>query len=223
MACAEACPADAIKQWGREISVEEAMAEIRRDRGYYERSGGGVTVSGGEPLLQADFVAALFSACREEDIHTCCESALTVGWGEIEKLLPVTDLWIADIKHMDPARHHDLCGVGNQQILENLRRLTEARKDLIIRIPVIPNVNDDEENIRRTADFILQELGGRIQVLQLLSFMRLGEEKYQSLGLPYRMKDVTVEREAFQKHVAEIAEYFNSRGIHCLVGTQEKE
>ena len=88
---------------------------------------------------------------------------------------------------------------------------------------MIPNVNDDMANIEATADFIINELDGRVRTLQLLSFMRLGEEKYASLGMPYQMEDVKINRKVFQRHVGELAEYFNSRGIHCLVGTKEKQ
>jgi len=224
MACEESCPAEAIKAWGRQITVEEAMEEIRRDKGYYDRSGGGVTVSGGEPLLQADFTEELFRSCREEGIHTCCESSLWVGWEEIEKMLPVTDLWIADIKMMDPEKHREYTGGSNAKILENLKRLSEIPGlRLILRIPVIPGVNDDQENMDRTADFILQEMKGRVQTLQLLSFMRMGEEKYTSLGMPYQMKDVRFRRDYFQRKIRRSADEFNGRGIHTLVGTREKE
>lgn len=220
---AEVCPADAIKQWGKEMSVEECMEIIRKDREYYEQSGGGVTVSGGEALLQSDFVSELFAACKEEGIQTCFETTFYSNWREVEKLLPYTDIWISDIKHMSSKLHQKHTGVRNQLILENLKKLIALDRELILRIPVIPEVNDDLENIEATADFILNELGGRIRTLQLLSFMRLGEEKYQALGIPYGMEGVKVRRMTFQKKVSKIAEYFNSRGIHCLVGTKEKQ
>lgn len=223
LACHNECPADAIKQWGKTMTIDECMKEIRKDRGYYDRSGGGVTVSGGEPLLQSDFVAALFKLCKDEDINTCFESSFYGNWEDIEKVLPYTDLIISDIKHMDTNIHKRYTGVGNERILENLKKLISEDRELILRIPVIPNINDDMDNIRATADFILDELDGRVRTLQLLSFMRLGEEKYCSLGMPYKMEDVEVDREAFQEKVKEIANYFNSRGIHCLVGTKEKE
>lgn len=223
LACYNACPSDAIKQWGKSMSVEECMKEIRKDKGYYERSGGGVTVSGGEPLLQSDFVAELFKACKDEEIQTCCESTFYADWKEIEKILPYTDIIISDIKHMDTNIHKKYTGVHNDRILENLKRLTSEERELILRIPIIPNVNDNMDNIEATADFILDELGGRVRTLQLLSFMRLGEEKYCSLGIPYKMEDVKVNRRSFQKHVSGLANYFNSRGIHCLVGTKEKQ
>lgn len=245
MACAKVCPADAIRQWGQVMSVEEAMEVVLRDRHYYESSGGGVTVSGGEPLLQADFVAELFRRCKAEGIHTCLESTFCVDWGIVEKVLPHTDLLISDIKHMDPEIHQRGTGVSNEKILENLRSLSRTSaqatglakpaKPVILRIPVIPGFNDDMENMEKTADFILEEMSvcqkmggadakeGPVQMLQLLSFMRLGEEKYKSLGMSYEMEGVEVDREAFQRQMDGFADYFNGRGIPCIVGTKEKE
>lgn len=223
LACYDACPSEAIKQWGKMMTVDECMKIIRKDRGYYERSGGGVTVSGGEPLLQSDFVTELFKVCKEEGISTCFESTLYVKWEEIEKVLPFTDLVISDLKHMDTNIHKKYTGVQNERILENMKMLVKKGYELILRIPVIPGVNDDMKNIEDTADFILQELDGRVRTLQLLSFMRLGEEKYKSLDMPYKMAGIRVNRKSFQKHVEKLAEYFNERGIHCLVGTKEKE
>lgn len=223
MECEKVCPSEAVKQWGKWMTVEECMKIIRKDKGYYDRSGGGVTVSGGEPLLQSDFVAELFEACHAEGIHTCCESTFCMDWKEIQKVLPYTDLLISDIKHMDSKIHKKYTGVPNTKILKNLKRLAKEGYEMVLRIPVIPQVNDDMDNIKATADFILEELGEKVRTLQLLSFMRLGVEKYESLGMPYKMEDIKVNRRSFQKHVGEIAEYFNSRGIHCVVGTKEKE
>lgn len=222
LACCDACPSDAIKQWGKVMSVEECMNEIIKDKGFYERSGGGVTVSGGEPLLQSEFIAELFKSCQEENIHTCCETALHIDWKQLEKVLPYTNLIITDIKLMDTDKHKKHTGVGNTKILKNIKKITELNKELILRIAIIPNINDDMENMEATADFILNELGGRVRTLQLLSFMRLGEEKYCSLGIPYKMEGLRFNRAAFQKRINEFAVYFNSRGIHCLVGTKEK-
>ena len=220
--CTEACPSEAIKQWGTRMTVDECMEVIRRDKGFYESSGGGVTVSGGEPLLQSNFVAELFRACKEENLHTCLESTFYSEKEKIDEILPYTDLIISDIKSMDTEIHKQYTGVGNERILENLQYLAKKNRELILRIPVIPDVNDTKENIKDTADFILYQLGGKIKTLQLLSFMRLGEEKYESLGIPYPMEKVTIDRKSFQKKVEGIADYFNSRGIHCLVGTKER-
>ncbi|TCS41464.1 (2S)-3-sulfopropanediol dehydratase activating enzyme [Reinekea marinisedimentorum] len=222
LACVDECPSEAIRQWGRVMSVEECMKVILQDAGYFHRSGGGVTVSGGEPLLQSDFVESLFKACKDADIHTCLETSCHASWPKIDRLLPYTDLVISDIKLMDSARHKQYTGVGNEKILANLIKLTETGKPLILRIPVIPSVNDRPENMSATADFIINELKGKVSTLQLLSFMRLGEEKYQSLGLAYPMKALNFDRIEFQQRVDEFARYFNQRGIHCLVGTKQK-
>jgi pyruvate formate lyase activating enzyme len=147
---------------------------------------------------------------------------LFANWNRVETLLPYTDLFIADIKLMDSQRHKQATGVENTKILSNLIRLSKTEKDLILRIPVIPSINDDMENMVATADFILNEMEKQPQTLQLLSFMRLGEEKYESLGLPYKMKNLEFDRAEFQRKVDKIARYFNQRGIHCLVGTKEK-
>ena len=223
MKCYQACPSDAIKAWGKEMTVDECMEIILKDRGYYEKSGGGVTVSGGDPVIQMDFVVELFRRCKEEKIQTCLESTFYAEWSTIEKVLPYTDIIISDIKHMDTNVHRKHTGRENHLILENLKKLADLNKEIILRIPVIPGVNDGKDNLEKTADFILNEMDGKVRTLQLLSFMRLGEEKYKSLGIPYQMEAVRLQRRAFQRRVEEIARYFNSRGIHCLVGTKEKE
>ena len=223
MKCYQACPSDAIKAWGKEMTVDECMEIILKDRGYYEKSGGGVTVSGGDPVIQMDFVVELFRRCKEEMIQTCLESTFYAEWSTIEKVLPYTDIIISDIKHMDTNVHRKHTGRENHLILENLKKLADLNKEIILRIPVIPGVNDSNDNLEKTADFILNEKGGNVRTLQLLSFMRLGEEKYQSLGIPYKMENIVVDRKAFTEKVKKMAEYFNGRGIHCQVGTKEKQ
>ncbi len=223
MKCVDACPADAIKQWGKSVSLDEVMDIIRRDVSYYESSGGGVTISGGEPLMQPEFTKALLKRCREEGIHTCLESTFCTDWHIIEDVMPYADMLITDIKHMDDEMHEKYTGVSNKRILENLSRLAKLNKPIIIRIPVIPGVNDNMENMGATADFILKEMAGKVQQLQLLPFMRLGEEKYRSLGMEYPMKELEFDRDAFQGYIKKIASYFNERGIRCQIGTKEKE
>lgn len=223
MKCYQACPSDAIKAWGKEMTVDECMEIILKDRGYYEKSGGGVTVSGGDPVIQMDFVVELFRRCKEEKIQTYLESTFYAEWSTIEKVLPYTDIIISDIKHMDTNVHRKHTGRENHLILENLKKLADLNKEIILRIPVIPGINDGKDNLEKTADFILNEMDGKVRTLQLLSFMRLGEEKYQSLGIPYKMENIVVDRKAFTEKVKKMAEYFNERGIHCQVGTKEKQ
>ena len=223
MKCLEECPSDAIRTWGHEVKAEECMDIIRRDKGFYERSGGGVTLSGGEPLRQSAFAAELLKACRDEGIHTCCESALYADWQDVENILPYTDLIISDIKHMDSRIHQKYTGAPNEKILGNLKRLAAEKRNIILRIPLIPGINDDDRNIEQTADFIQNEMQGNILSLQLLSFMRLGLEKYESLGMEYGMEDLDFNREEFQSRVREIRDYFESRGINCQIGTNGED
>ena len=221
--CAEKCPADAIKVWGIKRSVSECMDIIRKDKGYYERSGGGVTISGGEPLLQTDFVREILSACKAEDISTCVESCLHVDHTAVEKVLPFTDIFISDIKHMDDEIHKKYTGASNKLILSNLEKLSAEDIRIILRIPLIPGINDDEKNMRETADFIKNKMNGKIEELQLLSYMRLGEEKYSSLGLDYPMGEFLVDRDSFQNKVKTIRDFFVSQGIPCRIGTNDNE
>lgn len=216
--CAEVCPSEAVKAWGRKMTVEQAMDIILRDIEYYRDSQGGVTVSGGEPLTQADFVEALFERCQKEKIHTCLESTFCVDWTTVEKGIRYADLLITDIKHMNPEAHREHTGISNERILENLQRLAGQGKEMIVRIPVIPGVNDDMGNMEATADFILDKLGNQVTQLQLLRFMRLGQEKYASLGIPYHMETVEIDQDAFNGKMKDLVEYFNSRGIRCAAG-----
>lgn len=220
LTCSDECPSEAIKQWGQSVSVDDCMRVIKKDTGYYQRSGGGVTISGGEPLLQHRFVLELLERCKSENIHTCVESSFFVHWPRIESLLDVTDLFISDLKVIDSKKHKQYTGVSNKKILKNLIQLSKTGKPLILRIPVIPTINDDWDNISATADFILNELSDNAPTLQLLSFMRLGEDKYQSLGIDYPMKTLEFDRDSFQQRVTDIATYFNRRGVRCTVGTK---
>ena len=221
MKCAAACPAEAVRAWGEKMSLDEVMAVIEKDRAFYEKSGGGVTVSGGEPLVQKDFTRSILKACREAGIHTCLESTFCTDRETAEAAAEYADLLISDIKHMDSEIHKKYTGAGNEKILANLKRLAACGHDMILRIPVIPGINDDMENIIKTADYIEDNIGDRLRVLQLLSFMRMGEEKYLSLGRTYEMDSLEFDREEFQQRVEDIAAYFNSRGIRCIVGTTE--
>ena len=180
--CAAACPVSALKPIGRYRGVEECMAQIREDVPFYRRGGGGVTLSGGEVLLQSDFAAKLLKQCRQEGIHTAIETNLSAPRESLEKLLNHLDLVMADIKHMDPILHLRGTGMDNRQILENLKWLDGCGKPMIIRTPVIPGFNDSEENIRETACVL-----GKLQNLkyyELLSYNPMGNDKRKKLGYP---------------------------------------
>jgi pyruvate formate lyase activating enzyme len=187
MKCAEACPADALTSWGQLMSVDEVMVEIRADSPFYERSGGGVTLSGGEALAQWRFAREILRQCHDEKIHTCLETALHCGSNILEELYPFADLIISDIKHMDAGKHREYTGVGNERVLRNLEITVAMDKPLIVRVPVIPGHNDDEANIRATTKFIVERLNNKVLQVQLLPYRPLGVEKYTSIGKPYLM------------------------------------
>ena len=217
MACASVCPSEAIKSWGSLMDLEELMDIILRDRDYYADNGG-VTISGGEPLLQPDFVRTLLERCRQEKIHTCVETTLYAPENTMRSVCLASDLVITDLKLMDSAAHKKYTGRDNGLILKNMKALTEEKSELIIRIPVIPGVNNSRQNMEASARFILEELDNRILVLELLPFMHLGEEKCASLERPYRMSGVFVDREEFHEEIMRWVSFFNELGIKCQSG-----
>ena len=179
-ACAEVCYSGALTLVGKEYSAGDMTGMLLKDGELMKRSGGGVTVSGGEPLLQADFVAAVFTALGAEGIHTAIETASNVPWEAFEKVLPLTSLFICDIKAPDTELHRKGTGVGNERILENLRRLAGAGAAILFRIPVIPYYNDSADTIRETGRFI-KSLERPLPV-ELLAFHNICAGKYDALG-----------------------------------------
>lgn len=222
MKCQEECPADALKSWGDEMDLQQIMKIIRSDRAYYEKSGGGVTVSGGESLFQWEFTLEILKACKNEGIHTCVETALGIGGNILEKIIPYCDMFITDIKHMDSDIHKKYTGIGNEQILENIKRITASGIPVVLRLPIIPDVNDTVEHIRQVGRFISSELGGRICQVQMLRFRRLGEEKYKSLGMPYNMEEVNPDREEYEEHIKKLTEELRTFGVPAFAGTTNK-
>jgi pyruvate formate lyase activating enzyme len=221
---ADLCPAGAKKLWGREYTVEALMEIIRKDKAYYDKTGGGVTLSGGEVTLQSDFAEALLKACKAEGINTCIETALATPWQNIENLLPYTDLIITDIKHMDTKKHKKATGAGNEQILENIiKTVTNSPvPNVTLRTPIVIGYNDDQKNIEATAEYIIKELKNKIQKYQLLPLRKMGTEKYASLGIPYPMEDYEFpEREVWETRLKEIANLLKTTyKINATPGTQ---
>ncbi len=182
--CAEICPAEAIELCGRRYDADELTDVIGKDRNFYRFTGGGVSFSGGECLLQSEFLAEALKKCREKGVHTLIESALDVPWENVQRVLPHTDMFYVDVKHMDSDTHKRHTGVSNERIHENLRRLCAAHADVTARIPLIPGVNDDEENILLTCRFA-KSIGGGMRGVQLLRYNPLAEDKYRRLHREY--------------------------------------
>ena len=180
MRCANVCLPGALKRYGMEYTVEELLAIVLKDRDFYRESGGGVTCSGGEPLAQADFAAAFLMACKANGLHTAVDTSGYAPWEAFSGVLPYTDLFLYDIKHMNAKIHTELTGVSNEPILANLRALAEYGKAVEVRVPVIPRLNDGKENIDSLGKFL-----GSISTLTAvrpLPYHALSGSKYAALG-----------------------------------------
>ncbi|MGC7873757.1 glycyl-radical enzyme activating protein [Desulfosporosinus sp. SYSU MS00001] len=188
--CAEKCPQNAIKKYGRLMLVSEIVREISKDEIFFFYSGGGVTISGGEPLDQSEFVSKVLKRCRELGIHTAMESSFYASFESILKVLPWLNLLYVDLKHMNKELHQQWVGADNSQILDNLRKVdaSDASLDIIARIPLVPGVNDSDSNLLAVAEFC-QSLR-KLQEIELLPYHRLGLETYRSLQRDYSLPDV---------------------------------
>ena len=178
--CTFYCPVDARMVCGKEHTVDEVLKEVLKDKAFYETSGGGVTFSGGECMLQIDFLAEILKKCKENGIHTAVDTAGHIPLESFEKILPYTDLFLYDIKIFDSQKHKQYVGVSNELILENLKKLFERKAKLWIRIPIIPDVNDSIEEIQKIKDFL--KTIGTPEKIELLPYHAMGENKYRAIG-----------------------------------------
>ena len=166
--------------------MERLLKEIEKDLLFYDESGGGVTLSGGEPLVQASFAASLLAECRDRRIHTAVDTCGDAGWEDLERVARATDLFLYDVKHVDGGRHRELTGVSNERIVENLRRLDAEGYALWIRYPVIPDLNDVNGNIAALGELVAGLKA--VEAVHLLPFHRGGERKLERLGRPSRLR-----------------------------------
>ena len=191
--CVETCYAGARTIPGAKWTLADARKAALADQIFYRKSGGGVTLSGGEVTMQPEFALALLEALQIEGVHTAIETCGACSLQTMLRFLPLTDLFLYDVKLMDPARHRSYTGGDNEQILQNLRELGARRANLIIRVPLIPGVNDSEENLRQTG-LLAREVGA--WELHLLPFHQLGEGKWDNLGMPYECRSCQPPSEA---------------------------
>lgn len=197
------------------MSVDEVLDAVVVDKIFYESSGGGVTVSGGEPLMQPQFVRALFDRLHAGGIHTCMETSGCVDSRAFLEVLPAADYVLFDLKLMDSAAHRKFTGKPNELVLANARLMAAGDKEFLFRMPLIPGINDGPENIRETACF-QKELGKRAERIELMPYHRLGESKYVSVGRRYRLHGLPpIEPAQVEKARLE----FERNGIQCSVST----
>jgi pyruvate formate lyase activating enzyme len=194
------------------MTTGEVMSDVVRDRVFFEESGGGVTFSGGEPFMQPAFLGSLLEACRDEGISTAVETCGMTDQKELLGMADKVDLFLYDVKLMDTARHREATGVGNERILVNLAALAAAHAHVIIRLPVIPGVNDDSENVGLMVAMMCR-LG--LREIDLLPYHRIGTDKYRRLGRPYQLADL---RSPLAEDVESIRRMFADTGIEASVG-----
>jgi pyruvate formate lyase activating enzyme len=188
------------------MSVDDVMREIKKDRHYYEQSGGGVTFSGGECLLHREFLLEVLKKCKSEGIHTAIESALFVPAETLREVTPLVDLFFADLKIADSEKHRKYTGHDNELIIRNLDYLSRNAKRLIIRIPLIPSVNDSEEDIIGFAR-IISGFGDRIEGVEVLKYNYLGKSKYEQMGMQFSdFGDKTQTNEFMEEYTKALSE-----------------
>ncbi len=198
---------------GKDVTVAELMPELLADEHYYRRSGGGITLSGGEILGQPDFARDLLHACQDNGLHTAVESTANAPFESIQKILPYLDLFLMDIKHMNAAKHKEFTCAPNELILENARRIAESGVELIIRTPVIPDFNDTAEEIRAISKFAATLPG--VKEHHLLPYHRLGQDKYAGLNRAYALDGVLPPVQEKMEYLLSVAE---ESGLKCQIG-----
>lgn len=186
--CAEVCYSEARQMVGRQMSLPEVMAEIRQDLVFYEESGGGVTLSGGEPLFQKNFSLAILKTCHKQNIHTVLDTCGYASWQAFEQVAPYVDLFLYDLKAIDPVKHLQYTGQSNESILANLERLSHLGANLLVRIPVIPGVNADNHEMKQIGAY-LSSLPHPPPV-ELLAYHNIAESKYAGLDIPYTLSEI---------------------------------
>jgi pyruvate formate lyase activating enzyme len=211
--CTQKCPSEALSIAGNNVTVQEILKETDKDMAFYEESKGGITLSGGEPLLQPHFLNTLLTELNKREIHTALDTSGYAPRQVIDKIHKKVDLFLYDIKTMDDKKHRKYTGVSNKPILRNLKTLVENGSHIVISLPIIANINDDEKNITNTAQFISSL--HNVKHVTLLPYHKAGIDKYRNLGKQYKLKGI--QPPSSQKLKA-IREQFEARGIPVKTG-----
>lgn len=211
--CVSACLNGALVKYGNLMTSGEVFDKVKRDKMFYDSSGGGVTVSGGEPLICPEFVYELFSDCAAAGINTCVETCGFVPIDAIRRVLPVTNWFYFDLKHMDPAAHIEHTGFTNEQILENARLAADGGAEILFRLPLVPGVNDSDENIRETAEFV-KSLGPNEVNIQLMPYHRAGQAKYDALNLVCETAGIGIMNAS---EIEDVRQKFIDHGVTCSI------
>jgi len=210
--CVAPCPASALEVIGQRYTVDELAAKAMQDRVFYNKSGGGVTLSGGEPSLQPDFCVSLIKVLKREGIHVALDTCGATKWPVLQRLVKLSDLVLFDLKLMDKDKHRKYTGIPLEQVLKNAQRIAQAEKPMWIRTPVIPNINDSQENIRATARFIKENLP-TVERYDLLAFNNTCASKYQRLGMNWTLEN---DRLIPQQTMEKLADTAKGEGLQIV-------
>jgi pyruvate formate lyase activating enzyme len=209
----EACPTGALQQVGREVAAADLVKEVMRDRIFFDDSGGGVTLSGGEPLMQFDFLVDVLDRLRARGVHTALDTCGFAPWADLQAAAERASLVLYDLKLMDEVRHRQATGQSNRAILENLRNLARVHDQIWIRVPIIPGVNDDAVNLEATARFLAPLQG--VRQVDLLPYHPTGVAKFARLGKSYALAGTPTPT---QQRLEELAAIFRARGLTTTLG-----
>ena len=209
--CVEYCYAEATVMQGKIASVDEVVDEVKKDIPFYENSGGGVTLSGGEPTMQPEFCIAILDACKKAKMHTALDTSGFVKTEILKEIMKYVDLVLYDIKHTDPQKHKEWTGVSNELILHNLRQMNSLEIPIEIRMPTIPDINDSEENLSEVAKLV-NSLNS-VERVRLLPYHRLGEGKYSRLEMEYKLKGLESPNKARMEELVQILKSKITRDI----------
>lgn len=212
--CGKVCPSHAIQIVGEHKTVDESFKVAAQDKDFYKTSGGGITVSGGEALLQWEFVRDLFRKCKDAGFHTALDTSAYCPWGNMEQVLQYTDLVLFDVKHMDPGKHEEKVGISNDLILENLEKASNTTK-IWLRIPLVPGFNDSEQNMHETAE-LASKTGA--EKISLLPYHDWGKDKYSGLGKQYHHKGADGPLEPDGAVVTKCKAILESYGLEVNIG-----
>lgn len=211
--CSSVCLYQSLVPYGKPMTADEVFKAVNRDKMFYQASGGGVTVSGGEPLLQPEFICDLFEKCRFAGIHTCIETSGYASESALRKVLPYTDYILYDLKHMNSEIHRHYTGKPNDLILSNAKIIATSGVEMLFRMPLIPGINDDLQNIKETAEF-LHGAGNNSLRIELMPYHRLGKGKYEALDRQYLLSEILPPE---PEHLESIKHIFTDSGIICMI------
>jgi pyruvate formate lyase activating enzyme len=200
---------------GKYYSVNDIIEILEKDRIFLQQSHGGVTFSGGEPMMQSEFLLEALKACKANGYHTAIDTSGYASQESYQAIISFTDIFLFDIKHLDASKHQEYTGVSNIGILDNLRMIVKSGKDLMVRIPVIPGKNDDKENLTAVRELLSSLKCENLRKINLLPFHRIGKSKYKRFNLPYRMNDT---EQPSPERMRELKEFFAETGIKVKIG-----